>query len=173
MSRDNGHRPRVLIAGMGNVLKYDDGFGVEVARRLLATQDLPANVTVIEVGIGGISLVQELLGQYDALLVIDAVQRNGSPGQVYVLEAEVPNLDDLAEPVRRDFLADMHYTTPSRAMILAKALGVLPRKVLIVGCQPEVYDDFGLGLSAPVTTAVDAAVARVNELLSDLIGKAA
>jgi len=179
VSRDNGQAfadakaPRVLIAGMGNVLKYDDGFGVEVARRLLATQNLPANVTVIEVGIGGISLVQELLDQYDALLVIDAVQRHGSPGQIYVLEAEVPNLDDLAESVRRDFLADMHYTTPARAMILAKALGVLPRTVLIVGCQPEVYDDFGLGLSAPVTAAVEAAVARVNELLNNLIEKAA
>ena len=162
---------RILVAGMGNVLRRDDGFGVEVARRLMGTTDLPANVTIVEVGIGGISLVQELLDKYDALLVIDAIQRDGPPGKVYVLEAEVPDLNDLAEPVRRDFLADMHYTTPSRALILAKALGVLPRKVMIVGCQPAVCDDLGLGLSEPVASAVDSAVARVSALLNDLSGK--
>lgn len=172
MSSADGREPRILVAGMGNVLRYDDGFGVEVARRLMAAADLPANVTVVEVGIGGISLVQELLDKYDALLVVDAVQRDGPPGRVYILEAEVPDLDDLAEPIRRDFLADMHYTTPSRAMILAKALGVLPHKVLIVGCQPAVYDEFGLGLSEPVAAAVERTVIRVSELLNDLVEKA-
>ena len=170
MIRANGQRPHILVAGMGNVLRRDDGFGVEVARRLMAASDLPANVTVVEVGIGGISLVQELLAprKYDALVVLDAVQRDGPPGQVYVLEAEVPELDDLAEAVRRDFLADMHYTTPSRALILAQALGVLPPKTLIVGCQPEVYDDLGIGLSEPVAGAVQAASERVLQVVDQL-----
>jgi hydrogenase maturation protease len=155
---------------MGNVLRRDDGFGVEVARRLLATADLPANVIVVEVGIGGISLVQELMTQpaYDMLLVIDAVQQNGAPGQVYVLEADVPELDDLPEPVRRDFLADMHYAVPARALILAKALGVLPARTLIVGCQPEAHDDFAIGLSRPVAAAVEAAVVQIKTFLGEV-----
>ena len=49
--------PRILIAGMGNVLRRDDGFGVQVARRLEEAADLPLNVDVIEVGIGGIAAV--------------------------------------------------------------------------------------------------------------------
>lgn len=164
--------PHILVAGMGNVLRQDDGFGVEVARRLLEAGDLPPNVTVVEVGIGGISLVQELmtLPSYDVLLVIDAVQQNGRPGQVYVLEAEVPALEDFPEAVRRDFLADMHYTTPNRAMILAKALGVLPAQTLIVGCQPDHYDDFDIGLSEPVAGAIETALARIRALVNNSQG---
>lgn len=73
---------RMLIAGVGNVLRRDDGFGVEVARRLATCwrQDSAAlpdgvNPHVIEVGIGGIHLVQELMVGYDALVIVDAVER--------------------------------------------------------------------------------------------------
>jgi hydrogenase maturation protease len=163
----NGHAPRILIAGMGNVLRQDDGFGVAVARRLQVLA-LPDNITVIEVGTGGISLVQSLMEPpgYDVLLLLDAVERDGRPGQVYVLEADVPTLDSFPEAVRRDFLADMHYAVPSRALVLARALDALPPKTLIIGCQPQDYDDFDIGLSGVVTEAVETAVARVESLLA-------
>ena len=50
---------KVLVAGVGNKLRADDAFGVEVANRLMA-MDLPEGVKVVETGIGGIALVQEL-----------------------------------------------------------------------------------------------------------------
>ena len=174
MNRTNGQRPHILIAGMGNVLRGDDGFGVEAARRLKDTADLPPSVTVVDVGIGGIHLVHELLAprKYDALVVVDTVQHDGPPGKIYMLEAEVADLDELSELARRDFLADMHYTIPSRALILAKALGVLPQKTFIVGCKPDVDDDFEIGLSQPVADAVEEAVVRVTALVNELVEKA-
>lgn len=170
MSNLNGH-PRIIIAGMGNILRRDDGFGVAVAQRLQAAADLPPNVTVVEVGTGGISLVQELMAPpgYDVLLLLDATERNGQPGQLYILEAEVPELDSFPEAVRRDFLADMHYAVPSRALVLAKALGALPPKTLIIGCQPDLVDEFAIGLSDPVTIGVEQAVKRVTELVKQLM----
>ena len=66
---------KILIAGMGNVLRRDDGFGVEVAKRLALSTTLPADVKVIEVGIGGIHLVQELMDGYTMLVIIDAIER--------------------------------------------------------------------------------------------------
>ena len=66
-------RQRVLVAGMGNALRGDDGFGIEVVRRLNQRSDLPPEVRVIEVGIGGIPLVQELLDRYGLLIIVDAV----------------------------------------------------------------------------------------------------
>ncbi|MEO7119084.1 MAG: hydrogenase maturation protease, partial [Candidatus Limnocylindrales bacterium] len=57
---------RLLIAGVGNVLRGDDGFGVEVARRL-ESAPLPDGVRVVETGIGGIALVQELQEGWDGL----------------------------------------------------------------------------------------------------------
>lgn len=153
---------RVLVAGMGNVLRTDDGFGVEVARCLVERTTLPAEAHVIEVGIGGIHLVQELMSGYDALVVIDAMERGSVPGTIHVLEAEVPDLATWPDDERGDFLADMHYTTPSKALILARALGVLPRTVCIVGCQPFDANDMGIGLSEPVQRAVTVAAREVE-----------
>lgn len=159
---------KILIAGMGNILRRDDGFGVEVARRLTGRPTLPPAVKVIEVGIGGIHLVQELLDGYDVLVVVDAVERGSSPGTVHVLEAEVPDLMTWSDDRRGDFLADMHYTTPTKALILAKALGVLPPRVFIVGCQPADVEDLGLGLSETVDRAAGETVREIEQLLQSL-----
>ncbi len=157
---------RVLIAGMGNVLRHDDGLGVEIARRLAERGTWPTTVRVIEIGTGGIHLVQELMDGYDLLIVVDAVERGSEPGTVHVLEAEVPDLETWDEDRRNDFLADMHYTTPTRAMILAKALGILPPRTLIVGCQPEDARSLGIGLSEPVEHGIHAAIREIQELVS-------
>ena len=159
---------RVLIAGMGNVLRHDDGFGVQVAQQLARMNTLPANARVIEVGIGGIHLVQELMTGYDILVVIDAVENSSAPGTVHTLEAEVPDLDQWPEVERRDFLADMHYATPSKALILAKALGVLPPNVLIVGCQPVDADEPGIGLSKPVEHATQATIREIERIIQEI-----
>lgn len=169
-ARANGP-PRILVAGMGNILRRDDGFGVAVAQRLQTTAELPPSVTIVEVGTGGISLVQELMAPpgYDVLLLLDATERGGKPGQVYILEAEVPELDSFPEEVRRDFLADMHYAVPSRALVLAKALNALPSRTMIIGCQPDFVDEFAIGLSEPVTAGVEQAVKQVNLLIKQLM----
>ncbi len=159
---------RVLVAGMGNVLRRDDGFGVEVARRLMDGAALPAGVKVVEVGIGGVHLVQELMDGYDALVVIDAVERGSPPGTVHLLEAEVADVALWSERERGDFLADMHYTTPTKALILAKALGVLPPRVFILGCQPDEAEALGIGLSEPVARAATEALRKIEVLVRRL-----
>jgi len=156
---------RVLIAGIGNVLNGDDGYGVTVAQRLAQRADLPVAVKVVETGIAGISLVQELFDGYDVLIIVDAVDRGGAPGTIYLLEPDVPDLAQWPYEQRQDFLANMHMTTPSRALILAKALHVLPPAVYMLGCQPTIYDDLVIGLSEPVERAVELSVER---LLSEL-----
>lgn len=151
---------RVLIAGVGNVLRGDDGFGVEVARRL-DTVGLPPGVKVIETGIAGIALVQELQEGWDALLVVDTVDRGRPPGTVVVIEPDVVDIDALGWDARHDLLADMHLATPERALMLARALGVLPPVVRLVGCQPVDAERVGVGLAPLVARAADVAVDQV------------
>ena len=158
---------RILLAGVGNVLRADDGFGVEVARRL-ADLSFPDGVRVVETGIGGIALVQELQEGWDALVVVDTVDLDRSPGTVMLIEPDVVDVETLSWDQRHDMLADMHLATPERALMLARALGVLPRRVLEVGCQPEDAHAVGEGLSAPVTAAVDIAVAEIVRHVSEL-----
>ena len=156
--------PRTLVVGMGNVLRGDDGFGVEVVKRLEALPDVVARAKVVEVGIGGVHLVQELMDGYDLLVIADAVDRGGEPGRLYVLDLEVPATPSALEAWQRD-LTDMHEAVPGKALSMARALGVLPRRVLLVGCQPERTDAVELGLSPLVQRAVDGAVGRIRALL--------
>ena len=151
----------VLVACFGNVLRGDDGFGGTVADRLLA-QAIPDGVRVMEVGIGGIHLVQELLRPVDALVIVDAVDLGRHPGTVLVIRPEVP----VAEGP--DAFADMHYATPERTLMLAASLGILPDTTLLVGCQPLDAERYGQGLSPEVDAAIDAALAQVRQTVSEL-----
>ena len=162
-------RRRVLVAGVGNKLRADDAFGVEVASRLM-TMDLPDGVKVVETGIGGIALVQELQSGYDALIVIDAVDRGRPPGHVMLIALEVPHVDDMEWGERYDFLADVHLATPERALIMSKALGVLPDHTYMVGCQPVDAETPGIPMSPEVTAACDVAVREILRHLEELIG---
>ena len=162
---------RILIAGVGNVLRADDAFGVEVANRL-AEMELPEGTRVVETGIGGIALVQELQEGWDALIVVDAVDRGRPAGTLMLIEPEVVDVHALSLEERHDLLADMHLATPERAMMLARALGVLPSRVLMVGCQPEDPESIGREMSAAVTAAVDVAVTEILRHVSELNGAA-
>lgn len=154
---------RTLVAGMGNVLEEDDGFGVRVLEAL-AREELPEGVRLTEVGTGGIHLVQDLMDGYDALILVDAVDREGEPGTVYTLRPEVPDLDDFDEDERGHFLADTHYTVPAKVLVMARALGFLPERLYIVGCQPG-RTELGLDLTERVDEAVRRGVGEVRRLL--------
>ena len=160
---------KILVAGVGNQLRADDAFGVVVAHRLME-MDLPAGVKVIETGIGGIALVQELQEGYDALVVIDAVDRGRPPGHVMLILLDVPHVDDMEWGERYDFLADVHLATPERALIMSKALGVLPDNTLMVGCQPVDAETPGIPMSPEVTAACDVAVREILRHLAELTG---
>ena len=167
------HARRVLVAGIGNVLRGDDGFGPAVVHALEGAGALPAGVRTVELGIGGIGLVHELMDGYDALVLVDAVDRGGAPGALYVLEPQVPDVAALPALERRDLAADMHQTVPGPALVMARAVGALPPVVRIVGCQPAETEDFCTALSAPVRRAVPAAVEAIRALLRSLDGQQA
>lgn len=159
---------RIVVAGFGNVLRSDDAFGVEVIEALEA-MDPPDGVELLDVGIGGIHLVQ-MLGDppADALVVLDAVEVDRPPGTVVVVEPDVEDVEQLTVTARRDRLADMHYATPDRAMMLARALDVLPAHTLVVGCQPVDTDTPHRGMSAQVAGAVGPAAREVQRIVTDL-----
>lgn len=164
--------PRVLIAGVGNVLHADDGFGYAVARRLMALDDLPQGVKVIETGIGGMSLIQEAMAGCDALLIVDAHVRGGPPGRLYFLDVEVSSLDALDLHQQRDYFADTHYATPDRALHLLAGMGRLPPQVCILGCEPADTHALALGLSPAVEAAVTPAVEQVRHWLAHGLAQA-
>lgn len=156
---------KVLVACVGNVLRGDDGFGPAVEQRLRGNPGLPPDMDLIETGIGGLAIVHQLMEGYAALIVVDAIDRGQLPGTVFVLEPEVsePVALDMAD--WRERFSNLHLAEPSRVFLLARALGILPPVVLVVGCQPLSSDEFSEVLSAPVQRAVDVACERVLQLV--------
>jgi hydrogenase maturation protease len=157
---------RVLVAGIGNVFMADDGFGVEVAQRL-AQRELPAGVDVVDFGIRGMDLVFALGEAYDAAVFVDAVPRGEAPGTVFLIE---PDLHDADGPVT----LDAHGMDPVKVLALARQLGPVPERVLVVGCEPLVSmsgdeEELVGDLSEPVRAALDPAVELVESVLADLL----
>lgn len=147
---------RTLIAGFGNVLRGDDGFGIAVLDRLQARGELSPDVTLLEVGTGGLQLAQALLDPYDRVIVIDAMTQGGVPGQLYVQRVE---------SVAAAGEVDLHLAVPAAALAVAKALKALPREIYLVGCEPEEVDELHIGLSLAVEAIVERAVAAIDELV--------
>jgi hydrogenase maturation protease len=159
---------RVLIAGIGNIFLGDDGFGVEVVKRL-AGRGLPDCVEVVDFGIRGMDLAYALNDDYDLVVFVDATPRGGEPGTVYLIEPEIE--DDGAVSL------DTHGMDPVKVIKLSRALGASPTRTLVVGCEPEVipgrggsethpYDDMLMELSEPVHAAVEEAAKLVESLVT-------
>lgn len=144
---------RVLVAGVGNVLRGDDGFGPAVIDLL---EDLPEGADVIETGIGGVALLQELMVGFDGLVLVDALDRGEPAGTLFVIEPEIE--DGVHVP-------DVHLANPDRVLSMAKTMGVLPDRVIIVGCQVSEVDELGEGLSPDVQRALSTAVNKIKETL--------
>lgn len=155
------------MAGMGNVLRGDDGFGIRVVEELSKNHKFSDEIDLYEAGIGGIGFVQELMKGYDALIIVDAIDKGAKAGTLFVVEP-LEHLSEIDNGKLHSSLVDMHYADPSKVLLLAKALKVCPPKVFIVGCQPEYVDDAVEGLRPPVERAVPHAVKEVLALIDEL-----
>ncbi len=154
--------PKILIAGVGNELRQDDAFGMLLAQKLQQETSLPSSVKVMEIGSGGIHLVQQLFDKYDVLILLDIVKWGGAAGTIHFKEVEVKDIAQLPIDEKNDFLADMHYINPLKALMMAKAINVLPKQVLFLGCESEEHEEIGIGVSAAVEAALPLAFDRVK-----------
>jgi len=150
----------LLVAGIGNILLSDDGFGSEVARCLAEVQ-MPDGVRVADFGIRGVHLAFELLQGYDALILVDAMERGEEAGTITLLR---PDNGDTAGSVA----LDAHDMDPAAVLDMVRRLGGQVGSVVVVGCEPGSLEE-GIGLTDPVAEAVAPAVAVVRELVTSYL----
>jgi hydrogenase maturation protease len=161
---------RLLIAGVGNIFLGDDAFGVEVVRRLTG-RPLPEGARVVDFGIRGIDLTYALLDGYEAVILVDATARGGTPGTLYVIE---PDAGALPEPGPGDLMLEPHSLDPAKVLRLAAALGGRVRRVVLVGCEPAApggENEMRMEMSEPVRVAVDEAVSLVESLAAKFLSE--
>jgi hydrogenase maturation protease len=169
---------RILIACIGNIFFGDDGFGVEVAQRLLSRQERlhAEHVQITDFGIRGLELAYTLLDDdYDTLVLVDAIPHGGSPGTLYLIEPNLANLGPEQGVEAARVGLDSHSMDPLKVLAFARTLGAKPIRTLLVGCEPSnvttgaADEEMQMGLSQPVLAAVDGAVDMVDSLVERLL----
>jgi hydrogenase maturation protease len=145
--------PRVVVIGVGNALRGDDGVGPAVAERVRA--EIPAGVEVTVCEEEPTRLI-EAFGGADVAVVVDAVSTGAAPGTLHRFDAS-----DAPVP-SRELRSSTHALGIGETLELARALGRLPRRTIVFGVEGS---DFVArdGLTAPVAGAVGRASAAVVE----------
>ncbi|MHB8069326.1 MAG: hydrogenase maturation protease [Desulfobaccales bacterium] len=141
--------PRILIAGLGNLLLMDDGVGVHAVQEL--QKNPPAGAVVAEVGTAVLNALH-LLEWADKVLAIDAMQAGGRPGTVYACGTE-----DVA---KGGIQASLHELNLLAALDFLKAK--TKPEIVIFGVEPERID-YGLDLTPAVAAALPELAAAARE----------
>jgi hydrogenase maturation protease len=154
-------QPHILVAGIGNIFLGDDGFGVEVVRRL-ATRELPTGVRVADFGIRGFDLAYALQDGYETTILVDAYPHGQTPGTVSLIEPDLTGLGGQDQAV-----VETHGMNPLNVLRMALAMNGRLKQVLLVGCEPATLggEEGAMGLSEPVEAAVEEAVQLVTAVV--------
>ena len=76
----------ILVACVGNIFLGDDGFGVEVAQHL-KRREAPAGVRIEDFGIVALTSPTLLMDPWHHVVLVDAMDLGGAPGDVSVVPA--------------------------------------------------------------------------------------
>jgi hydrogenase maturation protease len=162
---------KTLVVGLGNPILGDDGVGWRVAEEV--EQRLPkspgtSEVTVDCASLGGLSLMERLIG-YERAIVIDAIGTGQRPiGAVYHFR-----LDDLYDPTSGHTTA-AHDVSLMTAIQIGRSMGAaLPDRIDVVAIESPYVYDFSENLTPPVAAAVPQAAEMVINLLRHPVKRAA
>jgi hydrogenase maturation protease len=146
---------KIIIIGLGNPILTDDGIGVKVAESIASYLAGDEAVDVTEVSIGGLSLMEAMVG-YNKVILIDALQtRDGRPGSIHRM-----TLDDLKSISPTQHNASPHDVNLVTALEFGEKMGLsLPSDVTIFGIEVQNVTDF----SEMPTPEVAAAIPLVTE----------
>jgi hydrogenase maturation protease len=140
------------VIGTGNPFRGDDAAGLAVIKLLRDT--VPEKVRLIECEGEPIGVIDSWKN-CDRVVVIDAMRSGARPGTIRKIV-----LGD--EPLPAEFsTASTHLLGVGEAVELARALGRLPRDVVVYGIEGERFET-GAELSAPVAAAVALVAAAVH-----------
>lgn len=147
---------RVLIIGVGNRLRRDDGFGPIVAERL-AQSGLPTREHSGE-GAG----LMDLFADLDCLILVDAAKSGARAGTIHRLNAS-------STPLPKGFF---HYSThlfgPAEAVEMARMLNRLPPQVHIFAVEGKDFAH-GEGLSPSVERGAKTVEREIRALFAKII----
>jgi hydrogenase maturation protease len=151
---------KTIVIGLGNPILGDDGVGWQIAQQAQKHSDFPPDIEVDYLALGGISLMERLIG-YERVILIDALVTHKNPiGSVLRFPlGQLPNRTI-------GHMSSSHDTTLQNALQVGQDLGVqLPNEITIVAVEAQDVFVFSEQLSPEVAAAVPKAVQIVMDLL--------
>lgn len=134
---------RVLVAGLGNPDRGDDGVGVLVASNLRGR--LAGDVAILAPIRDPLSLIDDL-ENFDALVCVDAAAPLGTPGRIFRINLIA---DDLPRSLA---LVSSHAFGLAASIALARVLNLAPADVVVYAIEGSCFE-----VGARVTPQVGAA----------------
>lgn len=151
---------KTLVIGLGNPILTDDAAGILTARRVAETLPAETGIDVIELSVGGIALMEHMVG-YERVILIDALWTPPDQvGRVHVFAA-----GDLSETLNASSTHDADLPT---ALRIGRELGAPlpdPAHIQIVAITAHRVLDFCETPTPPVAAAIPQAAAAVLDLL--------
>lgn len=150
-------RHRTLVLGLGNPILGDDGVGVRIAEAVQAALPADAAVDVSEACVGGLSLMERMVG-YDTVILVDALcVDQARPGRVRRMD-----LEDLRRMGSTQHVASAHDTNLLTALEAGRRMSLpLPRVVTLFAVEAERILDFGEELTPAVAGAIPEVVQAI------------
>jgi len=144
-----GSRGAIVVLGLGNLLRRDEGLGIRALERLQACYTLPDAVQQVDGGTLGLDLLCYLEGA-ERVLILDAALTDGPAGTLLRAAGdEVPSFFGMRTSPHEIALADL--------LAVTKLRGTEPGEVVVWGMQPAAFE-LGWELSEAVATHLDALV---------------
>ena len=141
---------QTLVIGVGNPDRGDDAVGIEVARQVAVER---LDVTLLE--FDDPSEAIDAWEPDDTVVLTDAVSSGGRPGDIHVIDAVTKKL-----PTGRWSAGGTHALGLAAVVEIARALGRLPRRLVVVGVEAKHFGH-GASMCDAVADAVPAAVEAV------------
>lgn len=152
-------KPEILLIGVGNEYRRDDGVGLLIARKL-RSKNLP-KTTVFEKSGEGASLMETWQGAASVFL-FDAVSSGGEEGKIHRFHAHL-------EPIPKNFFNySTHAFSVAEAVELARALHQLPSSLTVYGIEGKNFQE-GIGVSAKVKESAQKVIAEVEKLCMNFL----
>lgn len=147
---------KIVVLGVGNILMQDEGFGVRVIEEITRRYTFPEHVQILDGGTLGMELLRFIAG-VDCLLIIDAVNGGGQPGEFYQFANEEVKVYFKQK-------VSMHELGVQDVLTALELLAEPVKEIVVLGVQPAVID-IGLELSQIVQPTIEQAVLRTLAVL--------
>jgi len=143
---------KIAVIALGNTLRKDDAVGIVLRKKL------GKRIEIIDGGTGALKLI-DVLSRYDRIILLDAIDFGGAPGDLKIFDLE---------DVDGENLFSTHSFDIKKLVELSKILYDKPREVVIVGIQPKDMS-YGLDLSQEIRNKMDKISEKMIKILEGMI----